>query len=185
MGIFCPEIRELQAAYKPATDRVLNWIKNVSDVPRSKWGTTSVNYHLTLAERLVRCGTPMPEDVLFELNTAIDRRQQAADILAKHGSADQRHEHMIQTLMRILDLFCPSSPPISPEMEGQEQLYAVPSFSLPQEWWRCPSPAEDSNRFVQQQFFLPPPPPPGFYPGVHLAYGNPAPGHFHYVAGNP
>ncbi|KAL6252673.1 hypothetical protein RBB50_000392 [Rhinocladiella similis] len=182
MGIFCPEIRGLQAAYKPATDRVLNWIKNASSVPRSRWGATSVNYHLTLADRLVQNGTPMPEDILFELNTAIDSRQQAADILAKHGSADHRHNHMIQTLMQILHLFCPLSPPTTPEIRGQEPQYAVPSLAHPQGWWRCPSPTEGPNPSIRQQQ-SPPPPPPVLYPGVHPTYGNPVPGYFHFVPG--
>ncbi|KAK5446743.1 hypothetical protein LTS15_009676 [Exophiala xenobiotica] len=82
-GIWCPEIRTLQGEYKPATDRVLGWIKNVSNVRNA-----SVNHYITLAEKLVRNGTQMPEDILQDLYKGIDRRQQAEDALAKHGGAD-------------------------------------------------------------------------------------------------
>ncbi len=169
-GIWCPEIRTLQAEYKPATDRVLAWIKNVSNIPKSE--VTSVNYHITLANRLVQNGTQMPEDILQDLYKGIDRRQQAADSLAKLGRADHGHYHMIKTLQQILHLFCPPSRPTTPEPVVQQPAVALPSVPSPQGCVRPPSPVEGWGYPVYQR---PPPPPPVFYPGVHPSYGNPMP----------
>ncbi|KAJ9621366.1 hypothetical protein H2204_011927 [Knufia peltigerae] len=125
----------------------------------------------------------MPEDILFELNTAIDSRYQVAENLAWQGNADQGHTHMIYTLMRILHLFWPRSPQATPQMVGQGQLYAaVPSIACAQDWRECPSPTEGTYQPVgQQQQQQPPPPPPPlpqpvfFSPGAPLIYANPMP----------
>ncbi|KAJ9504165.1 hypothetical protein LTR99_005905 [Exophiala xenobiotica] len=173
-GIWCPEIRTLQAEYKPATDRVLGWIKNVSNVRNA-----SVNRHVTLADQLVRNGIQMPEDILQDLYKGIDRRQQAEDALAKHGGADHGHSHMIKTLQQILHLFCPPSRPTTPEPVVQQPAVALPSVPSPQGCVRPPSPGEGWGYPVQQR---PPPPPPVFYPGVHPSYGNPMPSFVQFVA---
>ncbi|KAI1609219.1 hypothetical protein EDD37DRAFT_143379 [Exophiala viscosa] len=105
MAGFCTEYNKIFAGYKPATDNVFSWLKKITNTSKA-----SVNYYAHLANKVVSEGIAIPENILADLQTAINLRLQAAELHAKDGTADHGHDHVIDVLQQILSLFCPTPP---------------------------------------------------------------------------
>ncbi|KIV81612.1 hypothetical protein, variant [Exophiala sideris] len=105
MATFCTEYSKIFAGYKPATDNVFSWLKKITNTSKA-----SVNYYAHLANKVVSEGIAIPENILADLQTAINLRLQAAELHAKDGTADHGHDHVIDVLQQILNLFCPVPP---------------------------------------------------------------------------
>ncbi|EXJ61921.1 hypothetical protein A1O7_02352 [Cladophialophora yegresii CBS 114405] len=110
LAFWNPEIAKHQAIYKPATDNVFSWLRSLYGCSED----TKVNYYRTLASRAARDGKQMPDNILDDLQDAIELRSEAANWFRRAGTAHaeecRRHEHIISVLQDILAAFGPSSP---------------------------------------------------------------------------
>jgi hypothetical protein len=146
LAFWNPEISKLQAIYKPATDRVLSWLRSLYGCSLD----TKVNYYRTLASNAAREGKQMPDSILDDLRDAIELRIEAANWFRQAGTAHaqecSRHEHIISVLQSILSTFDPS---LSSASLLEPSLRSTYAMALP------PSRQENGPLFPQPQGFAP------------------------------
>ncbi|OAP64439.1 hypothetical protein AYL99_00411 [Fonsecaea erecta] len=130
MAILNPEYGKTYGQYKQATDNVLSWIRALYNRP----STTPLNNHLQLAVSAVRDGIQMPENVVENLETAINLRRKTAEFHRQNGTSDHGHEYMITVLQTISTIFSPSRPttpePISAFYTEQAQYASYMAIRL-------------------------------------------------------
>ncbi|OCT49953.1 hypothetical protein CLCR_07654 [Cladophialophora carrionii] len=134
LAFWNPEISKLQAIYKPATDRVLSWLRSLYGCSMD----TKVNYYRTLANNAAREGKEMSDNILNDLQTAIELRIEAANWFRRAGTAHveecSKHEHMISVLQAILSAFYPSLPMVP--TPGPSTGPTPPTAPSPSPAWR-------------------------------------------------